>query len=118
MIQKDYKIARAKALILGIAFKENCPDIRNTKVVDIYNELRQFGMDVDIYDPWADREEVFKEYGIKLLPHLGNLDYQAVVVAVAHKEFLKIDYLRLRNNQAVIFDTKGFLDRNLVDARL
>lgn len=118
MIEKGHLIKGATALILGITFKENCPDVRNTKVVDIYNELVQFGIDVDVHDPWADSTEVKKEYGIDILKHLGNKEYNSIIIAVAHNEFLSIDYNSFRINNAVIFDTKAFIDRKLVDSRL
>lgn len=118
MIQKGHTIKGSKALILGITFKENCPDIRTTRVVDIEKELSLYGMDVDVYDPWADPKEVMDEYGIELIDHLNSTKYQAVIVAVAHAEFLKIDFGALREKNAVVFDTKSFIDRNFVDARL
>ena len=118
MIEKGHLIKGSTALVLGITFKENCPDVRNTKVVDIYNELVQFGMDVDVYDPWADAAEVKQEYGIDILKHLGNKKYNSIIIAVAHNEFLSIDYNSFRTNNAVIFDTKSFIDRKLVDSRL
>ena len=106
-------------LILGITFKENCPDIRNTKVIDIYNELNQYGLNVDIYDPWADREEVIQEYNIKLLENSPlNNDYQAVIVAVAHEEFKEFKFSKYKENNTVIFDTKSFIDRSFIDGRL
>lgn len=119
MIEKDHKIKGSKALIMGITFKENCPDVRNTKVVDIYNELVQYGLSVDIYDPWADKEEVKHEYGLQINNELDNdINYQAIVVAVAHDEFKTVCFKRFKDQNAVIFDTKAFLDRELVDARL
>jgi UDP-N-acetyl-D-galactosamine dehydrogenase len=118
MIEKGHLIKGSTALVLGITFKENCPDVRNTKVVDIYKELVQFGMDVDVYDPWADAAEVKQEYGIDILKHLGNTKYNSIIIAVAHNEFLSIDYNSFRTNNAVIFDTKSFIDRKLVDSRL
>lgn len=119
MIEKDHKIKGSRALIMGIAFKENCPDVRNTRVIDIYHELKQFGLAVDIYDPWADVQEVQHEYGIKIIKEINDaVVYDAIVVAVAHDEFLKFDYEKVRRNNGVIFDTKACLDRNLVDARL
>lgn len=119
MIEKEHKIKGANALILGITFKENCPDVRNTRVVDIYQELKQFGLDVDIYDPWADAAEVEHEYNIKIMNKLqeGKL-YSGIIVAVAHAEFLKIDYQTIKAKDGVIFDTKACLSRDLVDARL
>lgn len=119
MIQKDHKIKGSKALIMGITFKENCPDVRNTRVVDIYHELISFGLDVDIYDPWADAEEVKHEYGVDIVNKLDESTvYDAVVVAVAHNEFLNFDYQKIKRNNGVIFDTKACLDRSLVDGRL
>lgn len=121
MIQKNQKIKGAKALILGITFKENCPDIRNTRVVDIYHELQDFGLKVDVYDPWANPEEVKHEYGITCHPELGSgsiNDYDAIIVAVAHNEFMHFDFQKLRKENTVIFDTKACLDREKVDGRL
>lgn len=118
MIQKGQRIGGAKALILGVTFKENCPDIRNSKVVDIYRELLQFGMNVQVFDPHANEREVEEEYGIKLISDIGT-GFDAVILAVAHNEFLEIDFKKLRNgHETVIFDTKAFLDRTLVDGRL
>lgn len=119
MIEKDHKIKGSKALIMGITFKENCPDVRNTRVVDIYKELKQFGLEVDIYDPWADAAEVANEYGLHILNHLEeSVVYDAIIVAVAHNEFLGFDYQKIKRNNGVIFDTKACLDRKLVDGRL
>jgi len=106
-------------LILGITFKENCPDIRNTKVVDIYSELSEFGLNVDIYDPWASAEEVKHEYGVDIISKLDKTKkYQAVLLAVAHDEFKEIDFEEYYNNGAVIFDAKAVVDRRWVDGRL
>ncbi|WP_114781607.1 nucleotide sugar dehydrogenase [Botryobacter ruber] len=119
MINKEHKIKGAKTLIMGFTFKENCPDVRNTRVVDIYHELIQFGMDVDVYDPWADADEVMHEYGIRVEKEVDDsVMYDAIIVAVAHNEFLSFDFRKFKRNNAVIFDTKACLDRDLVDARL
>ena len=119
MIQKDHKIKGSKALIMGITFKENCPDVRNTRVVDIYHELVQFGLDVDIYDPWADAAEVQHEYGVDIINKIDEtIVYDAIIVAVAHNEFLNFDYQKVKRNNGVIFDTKACLDRSLADGRL
>lgn len=118
MIGKGKSIKGANVLILGVTFKENCPDVRNTKVVDIYNELKQFQINVDLYDPWANAAEVKHEYQLELLPALPSKDYDAVIVAVAHTEFLSLDYPAFKANGAVIFDTKACIDRTLVDGRL
>lgn len=118
MINKGHKIQGAKALILGITFKENCPDIRNSRVIDIYTELCQFGMEVEVYDPHADVKQVNHEYQIDLIPQVGE-QYDAMVLAVSHHEFLTLDFSALRKDEkSVIFDTKAFLDRNIIDARL
>lgn len=118
MIKNGHKINGAKALILGVTFKEDCPDIRNSRVVDIYKELLQFGLLVDVYDPHANAEEVHEEYGIHLTDSI-SANYDAIILAVSHKEFLSLNYTQLRNDHnAVIFDTKAFLNRSLVDARL
>lgn len=118
MIRNGFKIDGANTLILGITFKENCPDIRNSRVIDIYRELRQFGVKVDVYDPHASKHEVKEEYGIDLIEK-PDKHYDAMVLAVAHKEFNTLDFSVLRNGkQSVIFDTKAFLERGMVDARL
>ncbi|MFT4156305.1 nucleotide sugar dehydrogenase [Parafilimonas sp.] len=119
MIKKGHAIKGAKALLLGITFKENCPDIRNSKIVDIFHELSQFGIDTDVYDPHADKAEVRKEFGIDLLPAINTDEkYNAIIVTVAHKEFLNIDYKKYRQDNAVVFDVKACIDRKLADARL
>jgi UDP-N-acetyl-D-galactosamine dehydrogenase len=108
----------AKALILGFAFKENCPDTRNTRVIDIYKELKAFSMDVDVYDPWANTDEVKAEYNIQLIDENHFIHYDVLILAVAHQQFLEIDYRSFREKGTIIFDTKSFIDRDLVDARL
>lgn len=121
MIKKEHKINNSRVLILGITFKENCPDIRNSKVIDIVNELKSFGCLVDVFDPWADKEEVKHEYGIDLLcsvDEIKNRTYEGVVLAVAHDQFKELDFPSLRTNGAVVYDVKGILNRNLVDNRL
>ncbi|TKC56933.1 nucleotide sugar dehydrogenase [Pedobacter hiemivivus] len=118
LIANGSSVKGEKALILGFAFKENCPDVRNTKVVDIYTELQQFGMDVHVYDPWAIAEEVHEEYGITLAQNLDEKNYKAIIIAVAHDEFLNLDYASYKQNGAIIFDTKSFIDRKFADARL
>lgn len=119
MIEKDHKIKGAKVLIMGITFKENCPDVRNTRVVDIYHELKQYGLDVTVYDPWADPQEVKQEYGMQIITRLdGQEVYDGIVIAVAHREFLEFNFKKHTRNNAVIFDTKACIDRDLVDGRL
>ncbi len=116
MIKKGHKIDHAKILVLGITFKENCPDIRNSKVVDVINELQEFGADLDVYDPWADKHEVQHEYGIALIDEVNLQRYQAVVLAVSHDEFKALDFAKA--DDQVLFDIKSILDKNLVDGRL
>lgn len=119
MIHKGQTIKGANVLILGVTFKENCPDIRNTKVIDIYNELQEFGTHVDIYDPWAIAEEVKHEYGVAITNQLDiNKKYGAVLLAVAHDEFKTFDFEKHHNDGAVIFDAKAVVDRKWVDGRL
>ncbi|MFY9164426.1 nucleotide sugar dehydrogenase [Aquirufa antheringensis] len=118
LISKNHVISNSKVLILGITFKEDCPDIRNSKVIDIFNELRQFNMIVDVFDPHADKYEVKKEYGIDLIESImGN--YEAIVLAVSHKEFLELDMRSIcSSSTSIIYDIKSFLDRDMVDGRL
>ena len=118
MIQKGIQIKGAKVLILGITFKENCPDIRNTKVVDIYKELITYNTLVDIYDPWANKEDVKDECGIDLIQQLDLSKYQAIILAVSHKEFEQINFVNLKNKNTVIFDSKAAIDLVNTDARL
>lgn len=117
LIQKGKKIGGARTLMLGITFKENCPDIRNSRVVDIYHELRDFGMDVDVYDPWANAAEVKHEHGIDLVSEPGSA-YDAIVLTVAHQEFLNLPFAKMKSADGIIFDIKSVLDKSLVDARL
>ncbi len=118
MIEKGHIINLSRALILGVTFKEDCPDIRNSKVIDIYREFIQFGMQVDVVDPHADKHEVEEEYGIHLVDKISS-KYEAIVMAVSHNEFLALDFKTLcADGNSVIFDTKSFIDRSLVDARL
>jgi UDP-N-acetyl-D-galactosamine dehydrogenase len=117
LIQKGKKIGGAKTLMLGITFKENCPDIRNSRVVDIYKELVDFGMEVDVYDPWANAKEVKHEHGISLVSELGQ-SYDAIVLTVAHREFLDLAFGELKAKDGVLFDIKSILDKSIVDARL
>lgn len=118
MLKKEHEISGSSVLILGFTFKENCPDIRNTRVIDIYTELIQFDLNVDVFDPWANAEEVKAEYKVDLITDISFKTYQAVIIAVAHQQFLTIDFHQFKNNNAVIFDTKSIIDRNLADARL
>jgi len=119
MIQNDHKIKGANVLILGVTFKENCPDCRNTKVIDVCTELEEFGCQVDLYDPWAEPDVVLHEYGKTLLTSINpNKKYEAVIACVAHDQFKTFDYAKYKAQGAVIFDVKNFIDRSLVSARL
>lgn len=119
LIAKSNVIKGSQALILGVTFKENCPDVRNTKVIDIYKELIDYGIGVDIFDPWVNKSEVEHEYGISILDQLPeDKKYDSIIVAVSHKEFLTLDFEKLKKKDSVIFDTKACIDRSLVDARL
>jgi UDP-N-acetyl-D-galactosamine dehydrogenase len=118
LIAKNHVISKSKVLVLGITFKEDCPDIRNSKVIDIIKELEQFNIKVDVYDPHADKHEVAEEYGLNLIDSIQN-KYDGIILAVAHKEFLKLELDSLKSSSSsVIFDTKAFLDRSLIDSRL
>ena len=118
MIQKGINIKDSNALILGVTFKENCPDVRNTKVVEIHKELTEFGLNVDVHDPWADESEMMEEYGVQISTKLPAKKYDVIILAVSHKEFAEINFSELKNESSVIFDVKAFLDRDLVDSRL
>ncbi|MBU1013307.1 MAG: nucleotide sugar dehydrogenase [Bacteroidetes bacterium] len=119
LLKAGKPVKGAKALMLGITFKENCPDIRNTRAIDIYNELLSFGMEVDVYDPWADIHEVRHEYGINILSEYPKESgYGAIVLAVAHNEFQQIDMLGHKDQGTIIYDVKGILPKEVVDARL
>lgn len=104
---------------MGITFKENCPDIRNTKVVDIYHTLKEYTDDITVLDPWANPEKTLHEYNIQIEKNLDDeVKYDAIILAVAHKEFLNIDLKKHLNENGVIYDVKGILDRNIIDGRL
>ena len=116
MIKKGQPIAQSKVLMLGITFKENCPDIRNSRVIDVISELEDFGATVDVYDPWADKQEVEQEYGIKLTDSARFEAYQAIVLAVAHDEFKQLNIVKSKDQ--IVFDIKSFLDPEIVDGKL
>lgn len=113
MIKKGHKIEGSNVLVLGITFKENCPDIRNSRVIDVIEELQEFGCNIDVYDPWADTKEVEHEYNLKLIKELNTDKYEAIVLAVAHNEFKQ---LKLKTNENIVFDIKSILDET--DGRL
>ena len=119
MNKKGILVKDAKILILGITFKENCPDIRNTKVVDIYHTLSEYTNNITIFDPWANKENVNKAYGIDITNVMpSENDFDVIILAVSHKDFLTLDLRSSLNKNGIIYDVKGVLDRNIVDGRL
>ena len=117
MTQHDLPIKNSKILVLGITFKENCPDIRNSRAIDVIRELQSFGADVEVYDPHASNDDVKHEYGVSLIDRLDK-KYAAIVLAVSHQEFKQIDWALIRNDHTIVYDVKGFLDRSQISARL
>ena len=117
MVKNDIRIKNAKILNLGITFKENCPDVRNTKAVDVINQLKSYETDITIYDPWANPEEVMHEYGLKTVKELSEGQYDVIVLTVAHKEFLNKDWKNLLKPDGVLYDVKGIL-KETVNGRL
>lgn len=117
MAQHELPIHKSNILMLGITFKENCPDIRNSKVVDVIRELQSFGTTVEVYDPQADAEEVKHEYGLSLISK-PNKKYHAIVLAVSHEEFKSLDWNSIKEPNSVVYDVKGFLKKSSVTARL
>jgi UDP-N-acetyl-D-galactosamine dehydrogenase len=117
MAKNQLPVHGGKILVLGLTFKENCPDIRNSKVVDLIRELSSFGTQVDVYDPHADTEEVKHEYNLTLAKSLAKR-YHAIILAVSHKEFATLNWSELKESNAVVYDVKGFLDKSSVTARL
>ncbi len=121
MASNRIEIVNSKVLMLGLAFKENCPDLRNTRVVDIIAELEKYNANVDVYDPWVDADEAYHEYGIRPVPEPEKNHYDAIIIAVGHKQFLALGANQIREfgrDEHVLFDVKGLFPRDLVDARL
>jgi len=121
MIQRGQRVQGANVLVLGITFKENCPDIRNSRVIDVIRELQEFGCIVDVHDPWADPDEVRRTYGLELSPRPHQdreADMDTVILAVAHDTFKEYDFTRFTKPNVVVFDIKSFLARNLTYGRL
>jgi UDP-N-acetyl-D-galactosamine dehydrogenase len=117
MIKKNIPVNGSKVLVLGITFKENCPDVRNTKAVDLVNALEDYGTNITIYDPWANEEEVLKEYSLKSIKFVPKETFDAVVLTVSHRQFLDLDLTSLKNRNSLIYDVKGILG-NKADAKL
>jgi UDP-N-acetyl-D-galactosamine dehydrogenase len=118
MVRKEIQVKNSRILLLGITFKENCPDIRNTRAIDIYHELKTYDLQVDVFDPWADPEEVDHEYGIQSYQLLPDKKYDAVVLAVGHQVFTSLEVQDILTDNHVIYDVKGLWPKEWVDARL
>jgi UDP-N-acetyl-D-glucosamine/UDP-N-acetyl-D-galactosamine dehydrogenase len=118
MVKKDITVKGSNILMLGITFKENCPDIRNTRAIDIYHELKTYDLNVDIYDPWANTAEVYHEYGIHSQTSLSDKQYDAIILAVSHKTFGSLQMEALKKSKCVVYDVKAFLPKESVDGRL
>lgn len=118
MLKKGIQVLNSNILIMGLTFKENCPDVRNTKVIDIYNSLKEYSVNITVYDPWANPEIAKREYGVDIVSELPHQKFDAIVLAVAHDAFLKVDIHELCLENHVIFDVKGILDKRLIDGRL
>lgn len=118
MNKKGVIVKDSKILILGVTFKENCPDIRNTKIVDIYSTLEEYTYNITVYDPWANADAVKHEYGIDIVNELPKQRFDAVILGVAHKQFMDLDVTRLVKEGGVVYDVKGVLPREIVDGRL
>jgi UDP-N-acetyl-D-galactosamine dehydrogenase len=120
MLNKEAKVKNGDALCLGITFKENCPDTRNTKAIDVIEELKAYNMNVDVCDPWANPEEVKLLFGINLISDCNSLSkkYDAVILAVSHNEFLSLDFDKIKANKSVVFDVKSCLPKSKIDGRL
>jgi len=109
MVQRDTKIKNAHLLVLGITFKENCPDVRNTRAIDVINNLKSYGTQITVYDPWASKEEVKKIFGLDIIDFLPNKKFAAIILAVAHKQFLDLDLRSLLKSNGVLYDVKSML---------
>ena len=118
MIKKDIKIKGANILVLGITFKENCPDVRNTKVVDVIAALKEYGVTINIYDPWANTDEVKQEYDLVSVKELPNEKFDAILLAVSHNEFKEIDFSMFKNDKSVVYDVKNILSDTISDKTL
>lgn len=118
MLKKGIQVLNSNIIILGFTFKENCPDVRNTKVIDIYNSLKEYNLNVIIYDPWADPLKVRYEYGIELTNEFPRAKFDTAILAVAHNEFKRLDIVSMLNDLHVVFDVKGELSKDIVDNRL
>lgn len=117
MLQRDIQVKGSDILILGITFKENCPDVRNTKAIDVILELESYGSNIIVYDPWASPQELLKEYGRSTTKKISNKKFDAIVLTVSHEEFLSLGIRKLLKKNGILYDVKGFLTEK-VDGRL
>jgi UDP-N-acetyl-D-galactosamine dehydrogenase len=118
MIKNEIPVNNSKLLMLGITFKENCPDVRNTKIVDVIASLKEYGIQIDIYDPWANPKEVKHEYNIETTTTLPNHKYDAIVLGVSHNEFIDLDLSVFKKSKAIVYDVKGVLKNQVIDGKL
>ena len=118
MTLKEFSILKSKILILGITFKENCPDTRNSKVIELYNEFKLLNINVDVYDPHADKKSLKLNHKISLIEKLNFKPYNVVIIAVSHNEFMRIDFKKVKENDTIIYDLKSLINKNISDARL
>lgn len=118
MLKKGITVLNSKLILLGFTFKENCPDVRNTKVIDIYHALKEYNVDITIYDPWADASVAKREYDVEVVNDLPTERFDAIILAVAHDKFRSLPINQLRKELSVVYDVKGFLDSMITDARL
>ena len=118
MLKKGIQVLNSCIVILGFTFKENCPDVRNTKVINIYNALKEYNMNITVYDPWANPVIAKHEYGIEIVNELPAEKFDTAIMAVAHNEFKEMNVLSLLQEHHVVFDVKGFMNKELIDGRL
>ena len=118
LINNDFNIKKSNILILGVTFKENCPDFRNTKVVDLIKSLSNYGIKIDLYDPWVDKKLFKEEYGLEVTNVLSTNTYDAIVLTVAHKRFEEINFSKIKSNNSIVYDVKNFLDNSISDKTL
>lgn len=118
MLKKGIQVLGSNILIMGFTFKENCPDVRNTKVIDIFNALQEYNLNITVFDPWANPQIVDKEYGISVVNELPDSKFDSVILAVCHDVFQDIQVNSLRKDNSVLYDVKGGWDKQIVDGRL
>lgn len=118
MLKKGIQVLDSHILILGFTFKENCPDVRNTKVIDIYKTLKEYNLDITVYDPWTSPGIIENEYGIKVVQELPHEKYDTIILAVCHSVFEDLNIDSMRKEKSVFYDVKGMMDINMIDGRL